>query len=85
MAVNPKIWCYGNGEESQLVLEFTYKVWAETLGTIGAIEVLSNEPKTQQAHLEETTSCLFFQIVRDTSVVKYFRQQSLRAIGEIER
>jgi hypothetical protein len=37
-------WYYGNKEEMQFALQFTYRAWVETLGAIEAIEVLSKEP-----------------------------------------
>jgi hypothetical protein len=36
-------WYYGNKEEMQFALQFTYRAWVETPGAIEAIEVLSKE------------------------------------------
>jgi hypothetical protein len=36
-------WYYGNEEEMQFALQFTYRAWVETPGAIEAIEVLSQE------------------------------------------
>ena len=43
LTAEAKGWYYGNKEEMQFALQYTYRAWAETPGAIEAIEVLSNE------------------------------------------